>query len=99
MSAVDDLRRLLQLIPGGSSVNQKLHDFEMYIRNAAREGALEAVPQIKIEVKKTVEPYVYASLGIGLLGLLVGLRALRAVRAKGLAGPKLLRSGRPRYLL
>lgn len=99
MSAVDDLRRLLQLIPGGSTVDQKLRDFELYIRNAAREGALEAVPQIQAEVKKTVEPYVYVSFGIGLLGLLVGLRALRAVRAKGLAGPKLLGSGRPRYLL
>ncbi len=94
MAAVDDLKRLLALIPGGASVNQKLADFEDYIRNAAKQGALEAVPQIQAEVKKTVEPYVYAAIGAGLLGFLMGFKAYRAVRARGLLG-----SPRARYLL
>lgn len=65
MAAVDDLKQLLSLIPGGASVNQKLADFENYIRAAAHAGALDAVPQIKAEVKATVEPYVMAALALG----------------------------------
>lgn len=94
MAAVDDLKKLLALIPGGASVNQKLADFEAYIRNAARDGALEAVPQIKEEVRKTVEPYVYVAIAIGALGFLMGFKALRASGSRSLHG-----FGSSRYLL
>lgn len=80
MSAVDDLRQLLALIPGGKSINQKLADFEAYIRSAAKAGALEAVPQIQAEVRKTVEPYVIAALALGVGGLLIGLSTRAQMR-------------------
>ncbi len=94
MAAVDDLKKLLALIPGGASVNQKLADFEQYIRDAAKAGALDAVPQIKDEVRKTVEPYVFVAIAIGALGFLMGWKALRATNARSLRG-----FGSPRYLL
>ena len=88
MAAVDDLKKLLALIPGGASVNTKLADFEAYIRNAAKAGALEAVPEIQAEVKKTVEPYVYVAFGVAGLALLLSIKALRATQSRGLAGPQ-----------
>lgn len=94
MAAVDDLKKLLALIPGGASVNQKLADFEDYIRSAAKAGALEAIPEIQAQVKKTVEPYVYVSIAIGVLGLLVGIKAVRIANARSLRG-----LGASRYLL
>jgi len=78
--AVEDLKRLLQLIPGGSTVDQKLRDFEAYIRAQAKAGAEEAIPTIKDEVKKTVEPFVFASLMLGIGGLLLGAAAFLATR-------------------
>lgn len=93
MAAVDDLKTLLAMIPGGASINQKLADFEQYIRSAAKAGALEAIPEIQAQVKKTVEPYVYISLALGALGFLMGVKALRASRARSLRG-----LGAPRYL-
>ncbi len=65
MAAIDDLRKLLALIPGGASIDQKLMEFTQYIKDAAKAGALEAVPQIKLQVEATVKPYVIASLALG----------------------------------
>lgn len=94
MAAVDDLKKLLALVPGGATVNQKLADFEAYIRAAAKAGALEAVPEIQEAVKKTVTPYIYVAIGLGALGFLMGLKALRASNARSLRG-----LSSPRYLL
>lgn len=80
MAAVDDLKKLLSLIPGGASVNQKLADFEAYIRAAAKSGAEEAIPDIQAKVEATVQPYVMVALMFGVGGLLFGLSAHLATR-------------------
>ena len=51
------------------------------VKGKAKEGALEAVPQIKA----AIEPYVYASLLMGAGGLLFGFAAYRRTRMKGAA--------------
>lgn len=72
-----DLQRLFALIPGGGTVAQKFEEFKALIRGEAEKGAMNAVPTIRLEVKKTVMPYVVASLALGFTGLLVGIAALR----------------------
>lgn len=84
MAAVDDLKSLLSLIPGGASVNQKLADFEAYIRAAAKSGAEEAIPDIQAKVEATVQPYVMVALLLGAGGFLFGLSAHLAMRRKAL---------------
>jgi len=86
VAAVDDLKSLLSLIPGGESVNQKLADFEAYIRAAAKSGAEEAIPDIQAKVEATVQPYVIAALLLGAGGLLFGLSAHMQMRRKLLHG-------------
>lgn len=84
MAAVDDLKSLLSMIPGGESVNQKLADFEAYIRAAAKAGAEEAIPDIQAKVEATVQPYVLVALLLGGGGFLFGLSAHLAMRRKAL---------------
>ncbi len=73
MSAPDDLKRLLALIPGGASVNQKLADFEAYIRLQAKTGAEQAIPTIKA----SIEPYIIGAFVVGGLGLGLGFIAYK----------------------
>lgn len=61
MSAVDNLRSLLALIPGGESIDQKIDDFTQYIKDAATEGAVAATPQITA----AIQPYIIAALALG----------------------------------
>lgn len=77
-----DLRSVFALLPGtsGQTAAQKFAEFIALIRSEAEKGALQAVPTIKVEVKKTVTPYVIAALGMGGLGILLGLAALRRTR-------------------
>jgi hypothetical protein len=79
MAAVDDLKTLLALIPGGATLDQKLAEFETYIQTQAGIGA-----------KAAVQPYVYAAIGVSVFALLVALntrKLLPAARsAAGLRG-------------
>ncbi len=77
MAIEQDLVSLFSLIPGGSSATKKLSEFEDLIKAKAKEGALEAIP----DIKASVAPYVYvalaASTGAFLLGLAAFLRSRR----------------------
>lgn len=73
MAAQDDLKKLLALVPGGASVNQKLADFEAYIRAQAKAGAEQAIPTIKA----SIEPYILGAFAVGGLGLLFGFIAFK----------------------
>lgn len=74
-----DLQKLFALLPGtaGQTAAAKFNDFINLIRSEAEKGALQSVPTIKLEVKRTVTPYVYVALGIGGLSLLISIAALR----------------------
>ncbi len=43
------------------------------VETRARQGAEQAIPQIKTEVENTVKPYIYAAIGAAGLALLVGI--------------------------
>ena len=66
----DDLKRVFSLIPGAGNAYQSLVGL---IQQKAKEGALQAVPQIKAEVEATVKPYVFAALLLGFGGFLFGI--------------------------
>ena len=66
----DDVRRILSLIPGASGYYNSLVGL---IQQKAKEGAMQAIPQIKAEVEATVKPYVIAAMLLGLGGFLFGL--------------------------
>ncbi len=66
----DDVKRILALIPGASGYYNSL---VALIQQKAKEGALQAVPEIKAQVEATVKPYVYAAFLLGLGGFLFGL--------------------------
>lgn len=66
----DDVKRILSMIPGASGYYNSLVGL---IQQKAKEGALQAVPEIKAQVEATVKPYVYASFLLGLGGFLFGL--------------------------
>jgi hypothetical protein len=66
----DDLKRVFSLIPGAGNAYQSLVGL---IQQKAKEGALQAVPQIKAEVEKTVKPFVYAALLLGFAGFCLGM--------------------------
>lgn len=66
----DDLKRVFSLIPGAGNAYNSLVGL---IQQKAKEGALQAIPQIKAEVESTVKPFVYASLLLGFAGFAIGL--------------------------
>ncbi len=66
----DDVKRILSLIPGASGYYNSL---VALIQQKAKEGALQAVPEIKAQVEATVKPYVYAAFLLGLGGFLFGI--------------------------
>lgn len=68
---------LVSLVPGGQN---KINEFENYIRTTAREGAEAAIPEIRSEVTKTAKPFVIGAAVLGLGGFLFGLGAWRATR-------------------
>lgn len=80
----DDLVSILALAYGGDLAKgeEKVSGLEALIRGEAKKGALEATPQIRMEVKQEITPYVYIALGLGVLGLLLGAGALIYVRRK-----------------
>lgn len=69
-SAEDDVKRILSLIPGASGYYNSL---VALIQQKAKEGALQAVPEIKAQVEATVKPYVIGALLIGFAGFAVGI--------------------------
>jgi hypothetical protein len=77
----DDLKKLFALIPGGQTAAQKFGEFKQLIVTEAEKGAKLAIPEIKSEVERTatatIQPYVIASLGMGLAGLIISLAAYR----------------------
>lgn len=77
-----DLKNIFSILPGstGTTAQTKFNELIAFIRAQAKAGALEAVPQIKTEVKTTVTPYVVAALGLGGLGLLLGIVAIMRTR-------------------
>jgi hypothetical protein len=78
---MEKLKQILANLPGGSAIAAQLDTVVETIKAKAKEGALEAVPKIKAEVKSTVEPYVMASLLMGAGGLLLGFAAYRSNRS------------------
>jgi hypothetical protein len=66
----DDLKRVFALIPGAGNAYNSLVGL---IQQKAREGALQAVPEIKAQVESTVKPYVFAALLLGFGGFLFGV--------------------------
>lgn len=70
---------LVNLVPGGQN---KVAEFETYLRNEAKAGAESAIPTIKAEVTKTATPFVVGALVLGLGGFLFGLGALRVARSR-----------------
>lgn len=66
----DDVKRILSLIPGASGYYNSLIAL---IQQKAKEGALQAVPEIKAQVEATVKPYVYTAFLLGLGGFLFGI--------------------------
>lgn len=69
-SAEDDVKRILSLIPGASAYYNSL---VALIQQKAKEGALQAVPEIKAQVEATVKPFVIASMLLGFAGFAIGL--------------------------
>jgi hypothetical protein len=66
----DDLKRVFSLIPGAGNAYQRLVGL---IQQKAKEGAQQAIPEIKAQVEATVKPYVYAAFLLGIGGFLFGL--------------------------
>lgn len=66
----DDLKRVFALIPGSGNAYASLVGL---IQQKAKEGALQAVPEIKAKVEETVKPFVLAALLLGAGGFLFGL--------------------------
>lgn len=64
----------------GDDLTSILNSAGQYVTNAAETGAQAAIPQIQQQVQTTVEPYVLASLALGLLGVMFGLSGFLAVR-------------------
>ena len=60
--------------------NGLLDDITNYIQGKATAGAEAAIPQIQQQVKDTVQPYVLASLMLGMLGVMFGLTSFIAVK-------------------
>jgi hypothetical protein len=60
--------------------NGFLDDVTNYIQGKATAGAEAAIPEIQQQVKATVQPYVLASLALGLLGVMFGLTAFVSVK-------------------
>ena len=76
-----DLQRVFALLgSSGTSAAQKFDELIALIRSEAEKGALQAVPTIKLEVKKTVTPYLLGAFGLGGLGVILGIAALRRAR-------------------
>lgn len=47
---------------------------EEHIKGKAKEGALDATPAIRAEVRNEVTPYVAAAVGVGIVALVVAIR-------------------------
>lgn len=77
---MEKLKQILANLPGGSAIAQQLDSVLEVVKAKAKEGAMEAVPKIKAEVKSTVEPYVLASLLMGAGGIILGYAAYRNTR-------------------
>lgn len=69
-SAEDDVKRILSLIPGASGYYNSL---VALIQEKAKEGALQAVPEIKAQVESTVKPFVIAAMLLGFAGFAIGV--------------------------
>lgn len=86
-----DLTKLFALIPGGGTAQDKFNEFVDLIKSKAKEGALQAVPDITAKVKDqanaTIKPYVIASLVLGGGGLLLGIASFaRRSPSKAVSG-------------
>jgi hypothetical protein len=65
----------------GAGVGSIIDDALDYIKGQAKQGAESAIPDIQAQVKATVQPYVIASLAIGLVGFTFGLAAFIGMRS------------------
>lgn len=90
----DILQTVLSYVPGGES---RYAELVQTIKDRAREGALEAVPEITLRVKDTatatIEPYVIGGLVISIGALFFSLASFMTVRRQ-LGSPRRALSGR-----
>lgn len=79
-----DLLRLFSLLPGsaGSTAATKFQELLTLIRTEAEKGAMQAVPMIKVEVKKQVTPLIVAPIALGGLALVLSIIALRRAKRR-----------------
>jgi len=77
-----DLVSVLATFMGEAKAEAWVRSLETLIKSKAEQGAKAAIPTIKTEVKKTVQPLIIAALAAGGLGLLFGVIALRRSRRR-----------------
>ena len=71
----------------GDAITDLFTGAGQYVTNAAETGAQAAIPQIQQQVQQTVEPYVLASLALGLIGVAFGMAGfLKAKKLEGRRG-------------
>lgn len=65
----------------GAPMGSIIDDAIDYIKGQAKAGAESAIPDIQAQVKTAVQPYVIASLAIGLIGFTFGLASFIGMRS------------------
>lgn len=80
--ARSDLVAILAAFMGESKAEAWVRSLETLIKSKAEAGAKAAIPTIKTEVKKTVQPLVVAAIAAGGLGLLFSIVAIKRSRRR-----------------
>lgn len=79
--AKGDLVAFFNTIPiVGPEIVSGMDKLEAYIKEAAKAGAEDAIPDIQAQVKTTVKPYILAVGGLAMVGTLFGVAALVKIK-------------------